>query len=364
MAHQPAEGGEEPVGNRHAVYVCRRRFATSQHHLDPLVVQLHGPVRVEYQNTRPQARRGSEAGGCYRKWLLLALGHDQRRIVEIATTSLHRVGASEGERGVFRHVDRHPERGDGAALASASLQHPEPTLLDGELDVDHVAVLRLELLGDPLQFGVDRRPSRAHLVERFREAGAGDHVFPLGLEKEIAHQAALAGRRVPGERYAGSRVAAEIAEDHRLDGGCGSDRFVDLLNGAVPNGARTPPRLEHDLHRLLDLVDRFGRYLETSRPERSGHIGGGRAGARSIEHVLRGSEHDLGVPEQEPSVGVRGEGCVAAQVGQRPLDGRGHPDVEHRVHHPRHRDCRSRPDADEHRRRRRAELFADGPFER
>ena len=43
-----------------------------------------------------------------------------------------------------RHVDRDLERGVGRALAGAGLQDPQPAVLDRELDVLHVAVVRLE----------------------------------------------------------------------------------------------------------------------------------------------------------------------------------------------------------------------------
>ena len=56
------------------------------------------------------------------------------------------------------------ERGARGALAHAGLQHPELALLDGELDVAHVAVLALELVEDAPQ-----------LVRGFRQ-----HVGELG----------------------------------------------------------------------------------------------------------------------------------------------------------------------------------------
>ena len=53
-------------------------------------------------------------------------------------------GASESDRGVARHVDRHAQRRSAGAHARARLEHPEPLLLDGEFDVAHVAKMRFE----------------------------------------------------------------------------------------------------------------------------------------------------------------------------------------------------------------------------
>ena len=57
---------------------------------------------------------------------------------------LDRFRARERERLVLGHVDGDPERGLRAALADPDLEHPEPALLDRELDVAQVGVVALE----------------------------------------------------------------------------------------------------------------------------------------------------------------------------------------------------------------------------
>ena len=47
--------------------------------------------------------------------------------------------------------------GNAVALSGASLQHPEPSLFDGEFKVLHVAVMLLELVAIALQFLVGFR---------------------------------------------------------------------------------------------------------------------------------------------------------------------------------------------------------------
>ena len=59
------------------------------------------------------------------------------------------------DQALCHHVDGDPHLGLRRALAVAGLQDPELVALDGELDVLHVAVVRLELARDARQFGVD-----------------------------------------------------------------------------------------------------------------------------------------------------------------------------------------------------------------
>ena len=102
------------------------------------------------------------------------------------------------DQALVRHVDRDLERGVRGALAAAGLQDPEPAVLDGELDVLHVAVVRLE----PIEHGGElgerlghhlfhrRQAAAGRLLhgdgERLRRADAGDHVLALGIDQELA----------------------------------------------------------------------------------------------------------------------------------------------------------------------------------
>ena len=55
----------------------------------------------------------------------------------------------------FHHLDRDAYRGAAGALAVARLQHVQATVLDGELEVLHVAIVLLEPRGDFAQLLVD-----------------------------------------------------------------------------------------------------------------------------------------------------------------------------------------------------------------
>ena len=102
-------------------------------------------------------------------------------------------------------------------LAGAGLEHVQRAVLHRELDVLHLLVMRLELLADLEQLLVDLGHLFLELADRLGRPDAGDDVFALGVDQVVAVELVLAGVRVAGERDAGARVVARVAEDHRLD---------------------------------------------------------------------------------------------------------------------------------------------------
>ena len=120
-----------------------------------------------------------------------------------------------GDHALVGQIDGDLQRRLGGALAVAGLQHPEPALLDRELDVLHVAVVALQPLDDVDELGEDDRHGLFHrggglahllaarLGQRLGRADAGDDVLALGVDQELAVQLRLAGRRVAGEGDAG-----------------------------------------------------------------------------------------------------------------------------------------------------------------
>ena len=68
--------------------------------------------------------------GC-RSWSSCSGSHAQHRLALV-------------DEAFVLHLDGHPQRSGRGALADARLQQEQATLLDGELDVAHVAVVVLE----------------------------------------------------------------------------------------------------------------------------------------------------------------------------------------------------------------------------
>ena len=97
------------------------------------------------------------------------------------------------------------------------------------------------------------------LGDRLRRAHAGDDVFALRVDQELAVELLHAVGRVAGERHAGAGVVAGVAVDHRLhvDGGAPLGR--DVVLAAVDDRAVVHPGAEHGADGALQLIPRRGR---------------------------------------------------------------------------------------------------------
>ena len=67
------------------------------------------------------------------------------------------------------------------------------------------------------------------------------------------------------------------------------------------------------------------------------------------EHLAGHLQHGLAEHLQQPPVGIPGEPLVAGFLGQALDAGVVEPDVQHRLHHPGHRELRPGPDTDQQR---------------
>ncbi len=198
MTGEAAFRGENPLGAGHAVHVVGRGLGPYQDHVVSGPGALDGGVGTGDDDTAGQARRGTEPLGDRGDVLRRALPHG-RRIHEMVGDALHGLGACERKVLVAGHVDCDLERRLRRALAGAGLQHPELAPLDGELDVAHVPVVPLEPICVVAQLGGDGRHAFVQSRDRLRRGRARHHVLALGLEHDVAVEAFLTGRRVPGE---------------------------------------------------------------------------------------------------------------------------------------------------------------------
>ena len=137
-----AARGEDPFGRVHAVDVLGAGL--DPHQDDALALRLErlGVVGREHDLARGRAGRGRKPGGDH---LALGVGIDGRvqQLVERGRVDAgHRFLAAD--QAFIRQLDRDLERRLGGALAGAGLQHPQPALLDRELEILHVAVVLLE----------------------------------------------------------------------------------------------------------------------------------------------------------------------------------------------------------------------------
>ena len=253
------------------------------------------------------------------------------------------VGSAPSARGSTRSsasaaVDRRPRGRAATAIRTAAARGERWPLrdcriqsapaLERELDLAHVAEVALDRAREPARarrrrpgVGGEQPPRSPTLCEPSTTSS------PWPPARYSPNSSGAAGRGVAGERDAGARARAGVAEHHRLhdDRGAG-------VGDACGSGGR---------------ASRGG--CSSSRTRRA-------IACSSCAHGSSGS----GSPVTSPSVrssraqAVVGEPCslpiAAAKPAQRP---RRQADVEDRVHHPRHRDRRARADADQQRRARR-----------
>ena len=166
-------GGHAAVRGQHAprvdeaVDVVRRRLPAHEDDVLAGPAALLGEIRVEHDRPRGRARRRVQSR---RDDLDLRVGVDHRveELVELA-----RVDPGDGllarDQPLVRHLDRDPQRRLGGALPGAGLQEVERAVLDGELDVLHLAVVVLE----PLRASATSRAYASGSVSRMRSIGSG-----------------------------------------------------------------------------------------------------------------------------------------------------------------------------------------------
>ena len=304
-------------------------------------------------------------------------------------------GVEPQQRFLFRdqllahHVDRDLHRGGGGAFAVAGLQHVEAAGFHRELDVLHVLVVMLELGGDVAQLLVDFRHrvlerlvagaerGGAFARDRRRSADARDHVFALRVDQVFAVEDRLPVRRVAREGNAGRRCLAEIAEHHGLHVDGSAPVFRNVVELAVDDGAVAHPAVEDGRDGAPELLARIFRertaeFLLHRRLVAHDHlfpVVGRQVGVEieafallvvvqdMLELVMAEAEDDVRIHLDEAAIAVIGE-AVSGEARKAFGDGFVEAEVQHGVHHARHRGARARAHGDEQRVGRIAEALA------
>src|SRR6266516_2076842 len=214
-----------------------------------------------------------------------------------------------------------------------------------------------------------------------RRPDPGDDVLALRVREELAVGARLAGGWIAGERDAGTRPVAVVAEDHLDDVDGGAEIVRDAMRAAVDLSARVVPGVEDSAHRTAELLagvlrERPAGLLRTEVLERRDELPevvGGEIDVllrpafllqlreRLLEAISVDTVHHSAVHLDQAPVGVLGEPFVSSRR-RKPLDCFVvEPEVEDRVHHPGHRHRRARAHGNEQRLPRVAETLP-GPL--
>ena len=278
----------------------------------------------------------------------------------------------------FHHVAGDLERGLSGALAVSGLENEESAAFYGKLDILHVAVMRFQGFGYLAELIVDIRHFVGKAGDGLRRAHAGHHVFALGVHQEFAHKLLLARGGIAGEGHAAAGVVSHVAEHHGLDVHGRAEIVVNLVDGAVHDGAMVVPRAEHRLdgkqklpvhvfgelaahflpvELLVALNDRFQGFHGKFLIER--HALCGLLFRKNVLELFLRDFHDhVGEHLDEAAVGVIRKTRVVRELGETLDDLVVQAQVQNGVHHAGHGSARAGTDGNEQRVLRIGELLA------
>src|SRR5215469_8389970 len=357
VAGHPAARSQNPFGHFHAVNVFRRGFCTDENDRRLLSVArtLDGFIRREHDLADCRARGGRQT---FRQHFHFPSFFIETRYQEVI--QLVRLDPEDGfvlaDQAFFDHIESHANRGQSGALSVARLQHVELAVLDGELEVLHVAIVLLQSRGDVAQLVVNIGHDLLKFDDRYRRANSRDHVLALRVHQELAVKLLGAERGIAREANAGAAGVTEIPEHHRLHVDRCAEIVGDVVDAAIVLGAVVLPGAEdgvtgHDqlLVRILGEVALgvlFDHLLVLSDHllQRLGVEFGVElhfallflAVENFVEGVLLDIEDDIAKHLNQAAIGVVGKARIVSAPAQG-LDALiVEAKVEDRVHHARH----------------------------
>ena len=157
------------------------------------------------------------------------------------------------------HLDRDAQRRRAGSLAVARLQHEQLAVLDGELEILHVAIVLFEAAGDVAKLAVSVGHHFFQIRNGQGRANAGHHVFALRIQQELAPENLFARGRIAREADARAGSLAQIAEHHGLDIGGRADVVGNLFHAPIGDRVLAPPGAEHSVARHGELLARVLR---------------------------------------------------------------------------------------------------------
>ena len=259
MARLATVARQDTLGGNHALQVVRVGLPTDQDDLVTLVHACDGIVAREHDLAHGSTGTGVKAAG----QCLVLLGGVELRVQELV--ELRWVNAAHGflagDEALLNHLDGDTQGGGGGALAHASLEHPELALLDGELDIAHVAIVVLERQEHALELlarGLKTRSS-LEIGDGLGVADAGNDVLTLSVDQKVAVELLGAVGRVARKGDAGRGGLALVAKGHRLDVDGGAELVGDAMLLAVNAGALVHPAAKYSLNREAQLELRIVR---------------------------------------------------------------------------------------------------------
>ena len=209
------------------------------------------------------AHGGTGAGVKTGSECLVLLGGVELRVQELVelcgVDAAH--GLLAGDQALLDHLDGDAQGGGGGALAHAGLEHPELALLDGELDIAHIAIVILERQEHALELlacGLEARGS-LEVGDGLGVADAGDNVLALGVHQKVPVELLGAVSRVARKGDAGRGGLALVTKSHGLDVDGGAELVGNAVLLAVDAGALVHPAAKDGLDGKAQLELRIVR---------------------------------------------------------------------------------------------------------
>ena len=163
------------------------------------------------------------------------------------------------------HVARDADGGRCGPFTVSRLQEIEPTSLDGELEILHVAEMPLQSLLGRLELSIRTRESGSHVGDGQWGAETCDDFLTLGVDQEFAVKHALARRRIASERDPGAGIVSEVAEDHGNDADARAQRVGNPVDAPIVHSLSQCPRPPHCLNGTPELARGVRREIAAGR---------------------------------------------------------------------------------------------------
>ena len=259
MARLAAMAGQDALGGDHALQVVGVGLPADQNDLVALGGTRDGVITREHD----LAHGGTGAGVKTGSKCLVLLGGVELRVQELVelcgVDAAH--GLLAGDEALLDHLDSDAQGGGGGALAHAGLEHPELALLDGELDIAHIAIVILERQEHALELLTCRLEARGSLEvgDGLGVADAGDNVLALGVHQKVPVELLGAVSRVARKGDAGRRGPPLVAKGHGLDVDGGAELVGNAMLLAVDAGTLVHPAAKDGLDSKAQLELRIVR---------------------------------------------------------------------------------------------------------
>ena len=259
MARLATVAGQDALGGDHALQVVGVGLPADQNDLVALGGTRDGVITREHDLAHGGTRAGVKAAGQG----LVLLGGVELRVQELV--ELRGIDAAHsllaGDEALLDHFDSNAQGGSGGALAHAGLEHPELALLDGKLDIAHIAVMILERQEHALELlacGLEARGG-LEVGDGLGVSDAGDDVLALGIHQKVAIELLGSVGRVARKGDAGRRGLALVAKGHGLDVDGGAELVGNAVLLAVDAGALVHPAAKDGLDGKAQLELRIVR---------------------------------------------------------------------------------------------------------